>query len=378
MLTNVVWFAAVFCAISRAPAEGAATLLGVTGSGEGSHTTAGGFGLAEGSTVAVDVTDQSMTRIHGDALKLDVQLVELLTAGGVLRLTPSHWEFVLGATQGGKWAGTVTDSMTTLYLNDKVVMQLAVTSGVAESTVVMTLPRGKLVARDVTLDAALGAQTRVDLCRARAVLAQAAGQTMPSEASCDAHRDSSQLSVQQCLDALSSILLATARHAVVSGGSQEVGVVAGQEVAPSGLDLGQIKEIIRTTFSQELQPSLTRDSAQRIDSAKDELRRELTALVEQQVSQALAATKQLEGTVQGHSVALESLKSASVGLPGGTASADAYRIDEKAEKNSVGIAVLQSQLDKSEVARGVLEETVATLRERISKLEALIEYALKK
>ena len=377
MLKNVVWFTAVFCAIFRAPAEGAATLLGVTGSGEGPHTTVGGFGLAEGSTVAVDVTDQSMTRIHGDALKLDVQLVELLTAGGVLRLTPSHWEF--GATQGGKWAGTVTDSMTTLYLNDKVVMQLAVTSGMAESTVVMTLPRGKLVARDVTLDAALGAQTRVDLCRARAVLAQAAGQTMPTEASCDAHRDSSQLSVQQCLDALSSILLATARQAFTGRGSQEVGVVAGQEVAPSGLDLGQIKEIIRITFSQELQPTLSRDSAQRIDSAKDELRRELTALVEQQVSQALAATKQLEETVQGHSVAFESLKSASVGLPGGTTpAADAYRIDEKAEKNSVGIAVLQSQLDKSEVARGVLEETVATLRERISKLEALIEYALKK
>lgn len=367
-----MWVAAVFCAI-WVRAKGAATLLGVKGSGEGSHS--GGLGLGEGSTVEVDFTDQSMTRIHGNALKLDVQLVELLTAGGVLRLAPSHWEFVLD--QGGKWAGTVTDSTTALYLNDKVVMQLTATSGIAESTVVMTLPRGKLVARDVTLDATLGAQTRVDLCRARAVLAQVAGQTISSEASCDAHRDSSQLSVQQCFDALSSILLDTARQAVVSRGSQELGVAAGQEVALSALDLGQIKEIVRTTFSQELQPSLTRDSAQRIDSAKDELRRELTAMVEQQVSQAQAATKQLEGTVQGHSVALESLKSASVG-PGVVASADAHRIDEKAEKNSVGIAVLQSQLDKSEEARVALEETVATLRERVSRLEALVEYALKK
>jgi len=46
-------------------------------------------------------------------------------------------------------------------------------------------------------------------------------------------------------------------------------------------------------------------------------------------------------------------------------------------EEKVSIAVLQLQLTAAETARATLEETVTTLRERVSKLEGLIEFLLK-
>jgi len=51
---------------------------------------------------------------------------------------------------------------------------------------------------------------------------------------------------------------------------------------------------------------------------------------------------------------------------------------ELAAKNAVALAVVQSQVDKALEERRALDETVVQLRERVSKLEALIEFAMKK
>ena len=365
----------------------AATLLGTeSGGGSGGSGTAG-LG-SEGSTAAVDLTDTTMTRIHGSGLKLDVLLFELLGLGGVFRLSPTHWEFQSGP---GKWAGTTTHSTQTLYLNDKQLLQLVV----AEDAVTVLLPRGKIIAKELALDGWLGGQMRVDICSARAALSPSL-----TSAECESHRDSQQaLTVQQSFDAISAVLADVAKLAAsaaapaTASAAASAGGAGSQGPGPAArTDEARVQELVRQTFAQELQPTLGRDTTQKVDAARDELRKEVAARLDQQATQARRAQEELEGLIARGRAALEEVAkdvaavksqqpaAAAAAAPSPAPVADpalSARAEEKAERNAVSIAVLQSQLDKSETAKAALEETVAALRERVSRLEGLVEFALK-
>jgi len=366
------WLLAVATAVALVSGQHAARLLIDTPSGGGNGGLLGGL--------SVDGSDESKTRLHGPALGLDVLLFEMQTAGGMLRLSPTHWEFEIG---DGKWAGTATATSQTLHLNDQLLLQIATSSpGIAaEGSVVVMLPRGKIIARELMLDSALAGQMRVDLCAARAAL----DGSSPGSA-CESHREGTgapqqQLTVQQSLDALSKItrLLATTPRS--SSSSQ-----GDAHALNSGLGENQIKDLVRSTFAQELQSSLFRETAQRIDSSRDEVRKECSARVELQAAQVRRQQEELESLLTKQRVALEDVQRelsavttrAALPVAAAAPAVDSSRADEKAERNAVSIAVLQSQLDKAETARAASEETVAALRERVSRLEALVEFALKK
>ena len=146
----------VFCMIGRAAlffwaaastVYGAPTLLGTglqNGSGSG-----GDLG-----TLALDTSDALKTRLHGQALRLDVDLVEMSTVSGtVFRASPTHVE--LESSSGDKWSATLGGGRLTLYFNDKVVAQVT---------------EDKLITHDLLLDKKQGGQMRVNLCSARAAL----------------------------------------------------------------------------------------------------------------------------------------------------------------------------------------------------------------
>jgi len=57
-------------------------------------TGAGGGGFVKGSSFSFDTQDKRMTRVHGTGIKLELDLIETKVAGGILKYTPSHFEFV--------------------------------------------------------------------------------------------------------------------------------------------------------------------------------------------------------------------------------------------------------------------------------------------
>lgn len=57
-------------------------------------TIIGSGGLPKGVSFNVDTMDKRMSRIHGNGLKLDLDMIEIDTAGGKLKYTPTHLEFV--------------------------------------------------------------------------------------------------------------------------------------------------------------------------------------------------------------------------------------------------------------------------------------------
>jgi hypothetical protein len=57
----------------------------------------GGGGMVKGSSFLMDTKDPRKTRVHGDGLQIDLSILEILTAGGALRYSPTHIEFVCNA-----------------------------------------------------------------------------------------------------------------------------------------------------------------------------------------------------------------------------------------------------------------------------------------
>lgn len=235
-------------------------------------------------------------------------------------------------------------------------------------------------------------QQRVDLCATKATLA---GDSMIT---CELQRDaSSKNSLQQTLDVYAALLLDIARRAVLP---QAV------PAAQQGLDLAQAKELVKSTFNNDVQPGVARDTAAKIDAAKEGVMKEVRELAASfKVCQ--TKTEELEGAVRSQREAMEAL-SAAVGSSGSSSSSstnsgatgdvrervgaleavwresrqahesqNAARGD-KLDSHSVSIATLQSTLSQAEAARTVAEETIAALRERVSKLEVLVDLLIKK
>lgn len=236
-------------------------------------------------------------------------------------------------------------------------------------------------------------QQRVDLCATKATLA---GDSMIT---CELQRDaSSQNSLQQTLDVYAALLLDIARRAVLP---QAV------PAAQQGLDLAQAKELVKSTFNNDVQPGVARDTAAKIDAAKEGVMKEVRELAASfKVCQ--TKTEELKSAVRSQREAMEAL-SAAVGSSGSSSSSsntnsgatgdvrervgaleavwresrqahesqNAARGD-KLDSHSVSIATLQSTLSQAEAARFAAEETVSALRERVSKLEVLVDLLIKK
>jgi hypothetical protein len=53
-----------------------------------------GGGMVKGSSFNLDTKNPRMTRVHGNGIKIDLELLEIATAGGVMKYSPTHVEFV--------------------------------------------------------------------------------------------------------------------------------------------------------------------------------------------------------------------------------------------------------------------------------------------
>lgn len=54
----------------------------------------GGGSMPKGLSFELDTMDKRKTKVIGPGLKVDLDKIELVTAGGTLRYTPTHIEFV--------------------------------------------------------------------------------------------------------------------------------------------------------------------------------------------------------------------------------------------------------------------------------------------
>lgn len=54
----------------------------------------GSGGMPKGISFNVDTQDKRMSRIYGNGIKLDMDVVEIVTSGGKLKYSPTHIEFV--------------------------------------------------------------------------------------------------------------------------------------------------------------------------------------------------------------------------------------------------------------------------------------------
>jgi hypothetical protein len=91
----------------------------------------------------------SITRVHGAGVKLDLELLEVATAGGSMLYTPTHVEFKKGLT---RWMQTFSDGKLSLHHNDKTVLQLYAPD---ESPYYLLSMRGNAAFRDLILDKSL-------------------------------------------------------------------------------------------------------------------------------------------------------------------------------------------------------------------------------
>jgi hypothetical protein len=54
----------------------------------------GGGGMIKGSSFNLDTKEPRKTRVFGNGLKVELDLLEIVTAGGIMRYSPTHIEFV--------------------------------------------------------------------------------------------------------------------------------------------------------------------------------------------------------------------------------------------------------------------------------------------
>lgn len=50
--------------------------------------------MPKGISFNIDTNDKRMSRVFGNAIKLDLDIIEILTSGGKLKYSPTHMEFV--------------------------------------------------------------------------------------------------------------------------------------------------------------------------------------------------------------------------------------------------------------------------------------------
>jgi hypothetical protein len=89
----------------------------------GAMYSSGTFG-GDNSTVSFDSHD-GMTRLHGSGLKVQVDLLEIVTERGTFRTGPTHTEFQQAGGNVPSWAQLYSDDEMTVYYNDQPVLQLA-------------------------------------------------------------------------------------------------------------------------------------------------------------------------------------------------------------------------------------------------------------
>jgi hypothetical protein len=54
----------------------------------------GGGGMIKGSSFSLDTKEPRKTRVHGNGLLIDLDILEIEMGGGILRYSPTHAEFV--------------------------------------------------------------------------------------------------------------------------------------------------------------------------------------------------------------------------------------------------------------------------------------------
>ena len=136
-------------------AQAAASSLSLLGVGRGA-------GTSRDLSVSVDTSDQYQTRLHGTSLLVDLQLMEVRSMGGVIRLAPSHLELDFNGT---RWTMVVDKDRSTFFHREAAVMQL-ISPDFDERHVYQLSLAGDLALRDLLLDHSALHKPRSDLCAA--------------------------------------------------------------------------------------------------------------------------------------------------------------------------------------------------------------------
>lgn len=50
--------------------------------------------MVKGSSFALDTKDPRKTRVHGNGLQIELDVLELMMGSGIIRYSPTHVEFV--------------------------------------------------------------------------------------------------------------------------------------------------------------------------------------------------------------------------------------------------------------------------------------------
>ena len=113
-------------------------------------------------SVAVDGSDPYQTRLHGSSLLVDLQLVEVRSMGGVLRLAPTHLELDFNGT---RWMMVADKDRTTIFHRETAVLQLSSPDHDERHHYQLSIA-GDLALRDVLIEPAGVSKARADLCSA--------------------------------------------------------------------------------------------------------------------------------------------------------------------------------------------------------------------
>ena len=113
-------------------------------------------------SVAVDGSDPYQTRLHGSSLLVDLQLVEVRSMGGVLRLAPTHLELDFNGT---RWMSVADKDRTTIFHRETAVLQLSSPDHDERHHYQLSIA-GDLALRDVLIEPAGVGKARAGLCSA--------------------------------------------------------------------------------------------------------------------------------------------------------------------------------------------------------------------
>jgi hypothetical protein len=105
MINVPALLALLICVLLFDGAYAGTSLMGVGG---------GGGGMPKGISFNIDTNDKRTTRIHGNAIKVDLDMLEIMTNGGKLKYSPTHMEFETGTT---RWMTTMTPVSESCSLN---------------------------------------------------------------------------------------------------------------------------------------------------------------------------------------------------------------------------------------------------------------------
>jgi hypothetical protein len=121
-----VWL--LFSLLVRSSIAASAMLVGgvggLTAGGDiySSSIAFGRGGLDNSSSISFDSVD-GISRLHGSGLKIQVDLLEIVTDKGTFRTSPTHTEFE--QSDGGRWAQLYSGDEMTVYYNDEAVVQVS-------------------------------------------------------------------------------------------------------------------------------------------------------------------------------------------------------------------------------------------------------------